>query len=31
MIQMPKGAQRQVPDVRLTQFGAYLTAMVGGK
>ncbi|GHE41967.1 hypothetical protein GCM10017673_50200 [Streptosporangium violaceochromogenes] len=28
-IQMPKGAQRQVPDARLTRFGAYLAAMAG--
>lgn len=28
-IQMPKGAQRQVPDVRLTRFAAYLVAMAG--
>ncbi|MFD9950879.1 RhuM family protein [Nonomuraea sp. NPDC059023] len=28
-IQMPKGAQRQVPDARLTRFAAYLTAMAG--
>ena len=29
MVQLGSGAQRSVPDFRLTRFGAYLVAMAG--